>query len=65
MGSQPGRSDQLSDRGDLPIEFLHEFLFALRATFPTMVQGEDGYWRFRRAHNMIPLLFSLKASKPV
>jgi SAM-dependent methyltransferase len=48
----------------LRIEFLHEFPFALRAKFPTMVKGEDGYWRFRREHNMIPLLFSLKASKP-
>jgi SAM-dependent methyltransferase len=45
------------------IEFLHEFPFALRAKFPTMVQGEDGYWRFTRQHNMVPLLFSLKASK--
>jgi SAM-dependent methyltransferase len=48
----------------LPIEFLHEFPFALRAKFPTMVRSEDGYWRFTREHNMIPLLFSLKASKP-
>ncbi len=48
----------------LRIEFLHEFPFALRAKFPTMVKGEDGNWRFRREHNMIPLLFSLKASKP-
>ena len=48
----------------LRIEFLHEFPFALRAKFPTMVKGEDGYWRFGREHNMIPLLFSLKARKP-
>ena len=48
----------------LRIEFLHEFPFALRAKFPTMVRGEDGYWRFTREHHMIPLLFSLKASKP-
>lgn len=48
----------------LRIEFLHEFPFALRAKFPTMVKGEDGYWRLTREHNMIPLLFSLKASKP-
>jgi len=47
----------------LRIEFLHEFPFALRAKFPTMVKGQDGYWRFGREHNMIPLLFSLKASK--
>lgn len=48
----------------LCIEFLHEFPFALRAKFPTMVKGEDGYWRFTREHNMIPLLFSLKAYQP-
>jgi SAM-dependent methyltransferase len=48
----------------LRIEFLHEFPFALRAKFPTMVRGEDGYWRFQREHNMIPLLFSVKAGKP-
>lgn len=48
----------------LHIEFLHEFPFALRAKFPGMVKGEDEYWRFRREHNMIPLLFSLRASKP-
>lgn len=48
----------------LHMEFLHEFPFALRAKFPTMLQGDDGYWRFRREHNMIPLLFSLKAHKP-
>ena len=49
----------------LHIEYLHEFPFALRAKFPTMVKGEDGYWRFTREHNMIPLLFSLKASKAI
>ena len=48
----------------LRIEFVHEFPFALRAKFPTMVRGDDGYWRFTREHNMIPLLFSLKAHKP-
>jgi SAM-dependent methyltransferase len=47
----------------LHIEFLHEFPFALRAKFPTMVRSDDGYWRFTREHNMIPLLFSLKATK--
>jgi len=47
----------------LRIEFLHEFPFALRAKFPSMVKGQDSYWRFTREHNMVPLLFSLKASK--
>jgi len=48
----------------LQIEFLHEFPFALRAKFTNMVKSDDGYWRFRREHNMVPLLFSLKAIKP-
>jgi SAM-dependent methyltransferase len=56
--------DSLIEAG-LRIEYLHEFPFALRAKFPTMVKGEDGYWRFTREHNMIPLLFSLKASKAI
>jgi hypothetical protein len=30
-----------------------------------MVEGERNYWRFGREHNTIPLLFSLKAFKPV
>jgi SAM-dependent methyltransferase len=47
----------------LRIEFLHEFPVALRAKFPSMVEGEDGWWRFTREHNMVPLLFSLKAGK--
>lgn len=54
--------NSLIDAG-LRIEFLHEFPFTLRAKFPTMVKGEDGYWRFTREHNMVPLLFSLKARK--
>jgi hypothetical protein len=48
----------------LQIEFLHEFPFTLREKFPGMVKGDDSYWRFTREHNMIPLLFSLKACKP-
>jgi hypothetical protein len=48
----------------LRIEFLHEFPFALRAKFPNMTKSDDGYWRFPPEFSMIPLLFSLKASKP-
>jgi len=48
----------------LRIEFLHEFPFAVRAKFKNMVEGNDGYWRFVREHKMVPLLFSLKATKP-
>ncbi len=55
--------NSLIDAG-LQIEYLHEFQFALRAKFPNMVRGEDGYWRFPPEFSMIPLLFSLKAGKP-
>jgi SAM-dependent methyltransferase len=55
--------NSLIDAG-LRIEFLHEFPFALRAKFKNMIEGEDGYWRFPPEFSMIPLLFSLKASKP-
>jgi SAM-dependent methyltransferase len=54
--------NSLIDAG-LRIEFLHEFPFALRAKFPNMVEGKDGYWRFPGEFRMIPLLFSLKAGK--
>lgn len=54
--------NSLIDAG-LRIEFLHEFPFALRAKFPNMAEGKDGYWRFPPEFSMIPLLFSLKASK--
>lgn len=49
----------------LHLDFLHEFPFHLRAKFPDMVQGEDGMWRLTREHNMVPLLFSLQAHKPI
>lgn len=47
----------------LRIEYLHEFQFTLRQKFKNMIEGEDGYWRFPPEFSMIPLLFSLKASK--
>lgn len=50
----------------LQLEFLHEFPFAARAKFPSMVQGEDGWWRLPAdQHGTIPFLFSLQARKPV
>jgi SAM-dependent methyltransferase len=55
--------DSLIDAG-LGLQFLHEFPFHLRAKFPSMLRGEDGYWRLPAHQSMIPLLFSLKAGKP-
>jgi len=54
--------NSITDTG-LRIEFLHEFPFALRAKFPIMTAGTDGYWRLPPQFSMIPLLFSLKAGK--
>lgn len=49
---------------DLRIEFLHEFLYAARAKFPFMIEGEDGWWRLPPdQHGTIPFLFSLQARK--
>lgn len=48
----------------LRLEFLHEFPYAARAKFPSMVQGDDNWWRLTHQHGMIPLLFSLQARKP-
>lgn len=48
----------------LTVEFLHEFPYAARAKFPTMEQGEDGWWRLPPGQQgSIPFLFSLQARK--
>ncbi len=53
----------LTDAG-LRIEFLHEFPFCTWEILPFTVRGADGYYRIREAGDLIPLLFSLRASKP-
>ena len=55
--------DALIEAG-LQIEFLHEFPYAARAKFPSMIQGDDGWWRLPPPqHGRIPFLFSLQARK--
>jgi hypothetical protein len=44
------------------VEFVHEFPFCVFQWLPSMVKGEDGWWRLRGRED-IPFLFSLKASK--
>lgn len=58
--------DSLLSAG-LSIDFLHEHRFCTWDPFPDMEQDEDGFWRFKDPHkrNMIPLMFSLKATKPM
>jgi len=46
----------------LRIEFLHEFPFCMFQKLPSMVKGDDGWWRLA-GRDELPFLFSLKASK--
>jgi len=48
----------------LRIEFLHEFPFCAYGKFPFLRQGVDGWWRLPDADGQVPLMFSLKATKP-
>lgn len=51
----------------LRIDFLHEFPFCAWENFPGMVKGEDRFFRMKDSHkgNLIPMTFSLKATKPL
>jgi SAM-dependent methyltransferase len=51
----------------LRIDFLHEFPFCAWENFPEMVRGEDRFFRMKDPHkaNLIPMTFSLKATKPL
>jgi hypothetical protein len=35
-----------------------------RSTFPNTVRGADGGYRFTEAKGMVPMMFSLEASRP-
>ena len=48
----------------LKLEFLHEFPFAGYQHFPFLVQGEDGFWRLPQHAESLPMLFSMKATRP-
>jgi SAM-dependent methyltransferase len=49
----------------LKIDFFHEHTFCAWECFPNMVEGEDGFYRLKENDGMIPLMFSLKATKEV
>lgn len=53
----------LIDAG-LRIDFLHEFSFCAERALPCLEEGIDGWWRLRTKDGSLPLMFSLKASKP-
>jgi hypothetical protein len=48
----------------LRIKFLHEFPFLMCPKLPFMQRDARGYYRLRRDGGRMPLLFSLKATKP-
>jgi 2-polyprenyl-3-methyl-5-hydroxy-6-metoxy-1,4-benzoquinol methylase len=48
----------------LAIDYLHEFPFTEYQALPMMKQGDDGWWRLPEHVESVPLMFSLKATKP-
>ncbi|MFG2867823.1 class I SAM-dependent methyltransferase [Streptomyces sp. NPDC048338] len=51
-------------RAGLRIEFLHEHDVSLYSRYETLRRHEDGYYRFPADRPRIPLMYSLKASRP-
>jgi len=49
----------------LRMEFLHEFPVGFYPKLPGMTRGEDGWWRLPGSGAGLPLLFSLKATRPL
>jgi SAM-dependent methyltransferase len=48
----------------LRIEFLHEFPWSPHRCWPFTVSGDDGTARLREHDGSVPLIFSIKATKP-
>ncbi|WP_329118918.1 class I SAM-dependent methyltransferase [Streptomyces sp. NBC_01353] len=51
-------------KAGLRIEFLHEHDVSLYSRYETLQRQEDGYYRFSADRPRIPLMYSLKASRP-
>jgi len=49
----------------LQIEYIHEFPFGFFPKHPDMKKKKDGFWYFQTIKQEIPLMFSLKAKKPI
>ncbi|HUP27561.1 MAG TPA: class I SAM-dependent methyltransferase [Chloroflexia bacterium] len=70
VGVEYGWNHTLSDYinaligAGLQIEHLHEFPFLGWKALPFMEEHEDGLWYLPEGKDKIPLLFSLKATKP-
>ena len=54
----------LIDAG-LRIDFLHEFPFTVEEFFPSCVASPDGSFRLAQHDGSVPLLYSIKATKPL
>ncbi|GAB3653870.1 class I SAM-dependent methyltransferase [Glycomyces tarimensis] len=52
-------------RAGLRIEFLHEFDMTMFQRYQQLAQGDDGYFRAKEGQPRLPLMCSLKASRPV
>ncbi len=53
----------LADQG-LRVEFVHEFPFSSYKALPFMIENTEGRWVLPEHAESIPLMFSLKATKP-
>ena len=51
-------------RTGLRLEFLHEHDVTVFQQFPELVKGDDGYYRLPEGQPRLPLMYSLKASRP-
>lgn len=49
----------------LQIEFLHEFPYSPYNCFANLEQGSDGMWRFKTMDNRFPMMYTIKAIKPL
>jgi ubiquinone/menaquinone biosynthesis C-methylase UbiE len=49
----------------LQIEFLNEFPYSSYNVFKDMEQGKPGQWRFKQHGNKLPMMYSIKAGKPM
>jgi hypothetical protein len=50
-------------RSGLRLEFLHEFGHSYFQAYPSMLEGEDGFWHHPQGDGILPMVFSLKAWK--
>jgi SAM-dependent methyltransferase len=53
----------LLDAG-LRLDFLHEFPYSVEQWYPFMKRDAGGYWRLTKHDGSIPLMFSIRATKP-